>query len=216
MVDPTGLDSCNLWNPFTYGGCINNGIQAVNNVVVQPTENFVNNNIVKPLVNNVVNPLVNNVVVPLVNSVVIPAVKDYYNGLVATYITLSNVGTQMWNGYQSFTKTVRDEQQSFYRSVNQDLQSFAHDITHLRLTNPTQFLFGMLACAGTFAVVAGLVLAPEAAPLEIGAEEVATEGALVGAASAAGWAHGAAETGTLILGLGAACVTLTAGSFSEQ
>jgi RHS repeat-associated protein len=77
VVDPTGLDSCDLWNPFTYGGCVNNGIQAVNNLVVQPAENFVNKHIVQPLVINVVKPFINNVVVPFVKNVLIPLAIDY-------------------------------------------------------------------------------------------------------------------------------------------
>src|SRR2546427_4509786 len=91
VVDPTGLDSCDPWNPFTYGGCFNNGIQAVNNLVVQPAENFVNNHLVKPIVNNVVVPLLNNVVVPLVLDYV--AANNYINQ------QLYQAGNYLYNGY---------------------------------------------------------------------------------------------------------------------
>jgi len=108
VVDPTGLDSCNLWNPFTYGGCVNNGIQAVNNVVVQPAENFVNNRIVKPIVNNVVKPFINNVVVPLLNNVVIPLIIDYIAANNYVNNGLSQAGQYLYNGAQATSKAIHD------------------------------------------------------------------------------------------------------------
>jgi hypothetical protein len=181
-------------------------------VVVQPTENFVNNNVVKPIVNNVVKPLVNNVVVPFVNNVVIPYAKANYNALVASYNTLSNVGSQMWNGYQSFTKTVRDEQQSFYHSVNQDLQGFARDVTHLHITDMNRFLTGVLLCAATAAlVVAAVYAAPEAAAAAAGSEAFA----VAGVAASAEVAHGLVEVSTGALLLGAGCVDNIAGSVAD-
>jgi hypothetical protein len=208
LVDPNGRDPCTWWNPFTYGGCINNGIQAANNYVVQPVANFVDSNVVQPIVNNVV--------VPLVKNVVIPYAMAEYNGLVATYNTLTYVGKQAWNGYQTINQDFYNMRQSFDESVNQDWQAFSHDVTHLHITNPHQFLIGMMACVGTGAFIASLVLAPEAASLEVGAEEVATEGAVIDTVSATMWAHGAAETAGALLLLGGACVSLTAGSLSTQ
>ncbi len=100
LVDPTRLDSCNPWDWNTWGGCANNLVQTANTVIVQPTANFVNNNIVQPVVNNIVKPIVNKVVVPLVNNVVIPYIKASYNALVQSYSYISSAGNQAWNGYQ--------------------------------------------------------------------------------------------------------------------
>ena len=179
--DPSGLADCSVSNPFTWGGCLNNASQAVNNVIIKPAENFINNKVVKPIVNNVVKPLVNNVVVPFVNNVVIPYVKADYDALVASYNTLSNVGSQLWNGYQSFTKTVRDEQQSFYRSVSQDLQGFASDVSRLHITDMNKFLTGVLFCAATVAlVVAAIYYLPAAAAAAAGSSVGCLNASLTG------------------------------------
>src|SRR5207249_1881313 len=218
-VDPSGLADCNAWNPFTWGGCANNAIQTVSNVIVQPTVNFVNNHVIKPIVNDVVKPFINNVVIPLVNNVVVPYLKDYYNGLVASYNTLSNVGSQMWNGYQSFTKTVHDEQQSFYRSVNQDLQGFAHDITHLHISNMNQFFTGLAYCGALIglAVVAYFAL-PEIAAGEAGALMAEGAAAAAGAAGASSLEYdkGMAEFIAFGAGLAIGCGGNIAASLSTS
>jgi RHS repeat-associated protein len=100
VVDPTGLDSCDPWNPFTYGGCVNNGIQAVNNVVVQPAENFVNKHVVQPIVNNFVKPFINNVVVPFVKNVLIPLAIDYVAANNNVSQGLYQAGKSLYNGVQ--------------------------------------------------------------------------------------------------------------------
>jgi RHS repeat-associated protein len=211
VVDPTGLDSCNPWDWNTWGGCANNLVQTVNTVVVQPTANFVNNNIVKPIVNNVI--------VPLVKNVVIPYLKDYYNGLVATYNTLSNVGSQLWNGYQSFTKTINNAQDSFYHSVNQDLQGLAHDITHLHVTDANKFFLGLGECALT-ALIAGVAVEalPEAA-IAAGTIDLVTYGTAaigLGGIGYLGFYHGLYEVGSGIVGLGTGCVGNTLGALSTS
>jgi hypothetical protein len=216
VVDPTGLDSCSLWDWNTWGGCANSAAQTLNNVVAQPAENFVNNHVVKPIVNNVVKPFINNVVVPFVNNAVVPMLLDYVAANNYINQQLYHAGNYLYNGYQSFQRADNNFRQSLYHSINQDFQTFEHDVSHLRLTNPSQFLVGMLACGITVGFVATLVLAPEAAPMEVGAEEVATEGLLIDTASQMAWAHGNGETMGGILLSGAACVTLTAGSFSIE
>jgi RHS repeat-associated protein len=105
-VDPSGLDTCNAWNPFTYGGCINNEIQTINNVVVQPAESFVNKNIVQPIVKKIITPIVDKVVVPIVRDIIVPLVKQTISIAQNAYNTLTNVGSTLWQGAQNVGQQV--------------------------------------------------------------------------------------------------------------
>ncbi len=210
LVDPTGQDSCNIWNPSTWEGCANNFVQTANNDVVQPAENYINTNIVQPtlnkvvtpLLNNVVIPIVNNVVVPIVNNIVIPYATAYYNGLVATYNALNYAGNQLWNGYQSFRQADNNFRQWMSHSINQDWQGFTYDITHLQVTNWNTLLTGVGFCAGLVGLaVASYFLLPEVATAEAGA-------ALTTAAAGGelGFASGMTDLVSLGILLGAGCV----------
>jgi hypothetical protein len=145
--------------------------------------NFINNNVVTPIVNNVVKPFVNNVVIPLVNNVVIPYAKANYNALVASYNTLSNVGSQMWTGYQSLTKTIHDEQQSFYHSFNQEWQGSGSGSSSQGSGSGPSSHDQCIGLAQQFELAAGLTLALAGA-IELilvasGAEEVFPPVALI-------------------------------------
>jgi len=211
LVDPTGQDSCNIWNPSTWEGCANNFVQTANNDVVQPAENYIKTNIVQPALNevtiplltNVVIPIVNTVVVPIVNNVIIPYAKTYYNGLVATYNALNYGGNQLWNGYKSFLQADNNFRQWMSHSIDQDLQGFVHDITHLQVTNWNRLFTGVGFCVA----LAGLALAsyfllPEVATAEAGLT-LATAAA---AGGELGFASGMTDLISLGILLGAGCV----------
>jgi hypothetical protein len=117
VVDPTGLDSCSLWDWNTWGGCANNVVNTVNNVVIRPAETFVNNNVVTPLVNNVVKPFVKSVIVPLVKSVIIPLAIDYIAANNYVGSGLDQTGNFLYNDIQSEAKIIHDLSNSPNRLV---------------------------------------------------------------------------------------------------
>ena len=171
MIDPTGLDSCSLWNPSSWRGCFNNTVQTVNNDVVQPTENYVNTHVVQPVLNKVVNPILNKVIIPIVNEA-----KQLPGQIVSlgnsASNTLRNVGVTMWNRIVNEGKT-----------ANQGLSTVYDTISKAHITDVNKFTVGALKCAAVVGLVVGAFVAPEIVLPSISAAEMAV--AVSGAAGAA-------------------------------
>jgi len=211
VVDQTGLDSCSLLDWDTWGGCANNAVQTFNNVVVQPAANFVNNHVVKPIMNDVVVPLVKNVVIPLVVDYI--AANNYVGQ------GLYQAGNYLYNGYLSFQRADNNFRQSLYHSINQDWQGFAHDITHLHVTDVNKLFTGLVECAGLALIAAVAWEALPEAAIAAGTIDLATYGTAaigLGGIGYLSFGHELYEAGSFMVDLGAGCVGNTVGAFSTS